>query len=47
MHALNRLGRPEDVAGLIVWLLDAKNAWMTGQVLGIDGGLSTVRPKAR
>ncbi len=47
MHALGRLGRPEDVARAIVFLLDPLNSWITGQVLGIDGGLSRVRPKAR
>ena len=43
MHALGRLGRPGDVARMIVWLLDPGNDWVTGQVFGIDGGLATVR----
>ncbi|MBY0508201.1 MAG: SDR family oxidoreductase [Bryobacteraceae bacterium] len=45
MHALGRIGRPEDVASGIVWLLDPANAWVTGQVLGIDGGLGSLRPR--
>ncbi len=45
MHALGRIGRPEDVASGIAWLLDPENAWVTGQVIGIDGGLGTVRPR--
>jgi NAD(P)-dependent dehydrogenase (short-subunit alcohol dehydrogenase family) len=45
MHALGRIGRPGDVASLIVWLLDPGNDWVTGQVFGIDGGLATVRPR--
>jgi len=47
MHALGRLGEPEDVASVIAWLLDPGNDWVTGQVLGIDGGLSTVRPRMK
>jgi len=45
MHALGRIGKPEDVASGIVWLLDPENSWVTGQILGIDGGLGTVRAR--
>ena len=44
MHALGRLGEPEDVASAAVWLLDPAQSWVTGQVLGVDGGLGTLRP---
>lgn len=47
MHALDRLGEPADVASLIVWLLQPENSWMTGQILGIDGGLASVIPRTR
>jgi 3-oxoacyl-[acyl-carrier protein] reductase len=47
MHALGRLGKPEDVARAIVFLLDPENSWITGQVLAVDGGLSRVRPKMK
>ena len=47
MHALGRLGKPEDVARAIVFLLDPANSWITGQVLAVDGGLSRVRPKMK
>ncbi len=47
MHALGRLGTPDDVARAVVFLLDPANAWITGQVLGVDGGLSTLRPRQR
>lgn len=47
MHALGRLGKPEDVARAIVFLLDPSNSWITGQVLAVDGGLSRVRPKVK
>jgi 3-oxoacyl-[acyl-carrier protein] reductase len=47
MHALGRLGEPGDVARGVAFLLDPANDWITGQVLGIDGGLGHVRPKVR
>ncbi len=47
MHALGRLGQPEDIARAIIFLLDPANDWITGQVLGVDGGLSRVRPKMK
>jgi len=43
MHPLGRLGEPEDVASAIQWLLAPAQSWITGQVLGVDGGLSTLR----
>jgi NAD(P)-dependent dehydrogenase (short-subunit alcohol dehydrogenase family) len=45
MHALGRIGRPEDIASAMAWLLDPQNNWVTGQVIGVDGGLATVRPR--
>ena len=47
MHALGRLGQPGDAARAIAFLLDPQNDWITGQVIGVDGGLSKVRPKPR
>lgn len=47
MHALGRLGRPEDIARAIVFITDPLNDWITGQVLAVDGGLASVRPKLR
>ena len=47
MHALGRLGTADDVARAIVFLLDPANAWITGQILAVDGGLSSVRPKLK
>ena len=43
MHPLGRLGEPADVARTITWLLDPEQSWVTGQVLGVDGGLGSVR----
>jgi NAD(P)-dependent dehydrogenase (short-subunit alcohol dehydrogenase family) len=45
MHALGRLGAPDDVARAIAFLLDPENSWITGQTLGVDGGLGTVRSR--
>jgi 3-oxoacyl-[acyl-carrier protein] reductase len=45
MHPLGRLGEPADVASAIIWLLDPAQSWVTGQVIGVDGGISTVRPR--
>jgi 3-oxoacyl-[acyl-carrier protein] reductase len=47
MHALNRLGQPEDIARAIAFFLDPVNDWITGQVLAVDGGLARVRPKKK
>ena len=46
LHALGRIGAPEEVASAIDWLLNTEQAWVTGQVLGVDGGLSRVRSRA-
>ena len=41
-HPLKRVGNPEDIANAVSFLLSEKSSWMTGQILGIDGGLSTL-----
>lgn len=45
MHALGRIGEPEEVASAIAWLLDPAQSWVTGQVIGVDGGLGSVRTR--
>ena len=45
LHPLGRIGTPEEVASAIDWLLDAEQGWVTGQVIGVDGGLSRVRSR--
>lgn len=45
MHPLRRLGEPEDVARMARFLLDPENSFVTGQIMGVDGGLATLRPK--
>ena len=46
MHPLGRIGEPEDIASAVCWFLDPKNSWLTGQVLGVDGGLADVKAKS-
>lgn len=41
-HPLKRVGEAKDIANLVEFLLSEKSNWMTGQVVGMDGGLSTI-----
>ena len=45
LHPLGRIGEPGDVGAVLAWLLDPATTWVTGQVISIDGGLSSVRAK--
>lgn len=45
MHALGRLGEPRDIANLAAFLIGDKSSWITGQVMGVDGGRSSLRTK--
>ncbi len=41
-HPLKRFGQPEDLAEMACFLLSEKSSWMTGQILHVDGGMSTL-----
>lgn len=41
-HPLKRVGTAEDIAQSVLFLLHSNSSWMTGQVIGIDGGLSAL-----
>lgn len=45
MHPLKRVGEAEEVAAAIAFMLDPANSWITGQVLGVDGGLGSIKAK--
>lgn len=42
-HPLKRLGNPEDFASCISFLLSEQSAWITGQVLPVDGGMGRLK----
>jgi len=43
MHPLGRIGEAIEVARAITWLLSSDQGWITGQTIGVDGGLSSLR----
>jgi NAD(P)-dependent dehydrogenase (short-subunit alcohol dehydrogenase family) len=45
MHALQRIGEPEDIAALAAFLASPESSFITGQVIGADGGRSSLRTK--
>ena len=42
-HPLKRLGTAEDIANAASFLLSSESSWMTGQVLSVDGGMSSIK----
>ena len=42
-HPLNKIGTAKEIAQLTQYLLDEKSKWVTGQVINIDGGISSVK----
>jgi 3-oxoacyl-[acyl-carrier protein] reductase len=47
MHPLGRLGEPAHVASAVEWLLQPESDWITGQVIGVDGGLGHLLPRKK
>ncbi len=45
LHAMQRLGEADDVAALAAFLMSDEASWVTGQVIGVDGGRSSLRTK--
>ncbi|MFC1659899.1 SDR family NAD(P)-dependent oxidoreductase [Gemmatimonadota bacterium] len=45
LHPIPRLGEAEDAAKLAAFLLRSDSSWITGQVISVDGGRSTLRVK--
>jgi NAD(P)-dependent dehydrogenase (short-subunit alcohol dehydrogenase family) len=45
MHAMQRIGEPDDCAAAAEFLLSQEANWMTGQIIHVDGGRSKLRTK--
>lgn len=42
-HPLKRVGEPIDIAQAAAWLLNDQSSWVSGQIIPVDGGMSTLR----
>lgn len=42
-HPLQRVGNPEEIAKMAEFLLSENSSWITGQIIGIDGGMGSVK----
>ncbi len=42
-HPLKRVGTVSDISEAVCFLLSEKSGWMTGQILGVDGGISALK----
>jgi NAD(P)-dependent dehydrogenase (short-subunit alcohol dehydrogenase family) len=42
-HPLGRVGKPEDIAATVAFLLSEKASWITGQTLHVDGGMGALK----
>tara|TARA_B100000925_G_C21856719_1_gene408136 strand:+ start:68 stop:733 length:666 start_codon:yes stop_codon:yes gene_type:complete len=42
-HPLQKVGQPKNITDAIQFLLSENSSWITGQVLNIDGGLSSIK----
>lgn len=42
-HPLQRIGNPQDIAEMAAFLISDKSSWMTGQIIGIDGGMGSLK----
>jgi NAD(P)-dependent dehydrogenase (short-subunit alcohol dehydrogenase family) len=42
-HPLKRIGKPADIAAAAEFLLSENSSWITGQVLHVDGGMSSIK----
>ncbi|MBK6390922.1 MAG: SDR family oxidoreductase [Saprospiraceae bacterium] len=42
-HPLKRIGTTEDIVNMVEFLLSSKAGWITGQIMHVDGGISTLK----
>ena len=40
MTPLGRLGQPEDIADVVAFVVSEEARWITGQIIGVNGGMS-------
>ena len=43
-HPIGRYGESEDLAEMTAFLLSDQSSWVTGQVIGVDGGVGNLKP---
>lgn len=42
-HPMQRVGETKDIVNAISFLINPENSWVTGQVLKVDGGISSIK----
>lgn len=42
-NPMNRVGTATDIANAISFLLNEESSWVTGQIIAVDGGMSTLK----
>jgi NAD(P)-dependent dehydrogenase (short-subunit alcohol dehydrogenase family) len=42
-HPLRRVGTPEDIANMVDFLLSEASSWISGQIMHVDGGMSSLK----
>jgi len=42
-HPLKRIGTPDDIAHAASFLLSSKSSWITGEIMHVDGGMSSLK----
>ena len=43
MHATGRIGKPEDIASALEWVISPEQTWLTAQVINVEGGLTSIK----
>jgi 3-oxoacyl-[acyl-carrier protein] reductase len=42
-NPMKKIGLPEEIAEAVAFLLSAKSSWITGQIIHVDGGMSSLK----
>jgi NAD(P)-dependent dehydrogenase (short-subunit alcohol dehydrogenase family) len=42
-HPLKKIGTTQDIANMVEFLVTDKSSWMSGQILHLDGGMSSLK----